>query len=52
MRNSLISIRVIQIPFPTHREAEITYHALRVDPEPPRSSVKKELILKDKALHV
>ena len=38
-----ISLRDLRVPFPTAREAEIAYNSLRVDPEPKRSGVKKEL---------
>ena len=31
------------MPFPTAREAEIAYNSLRVDPEPKRSGVQKQL---------
>jgi len=33
----------IKVPFPENRLADIAYHVLRVDGEPKRSGVKKEL---------
>lgn len=35
--------RSIRIPFPTEREAEIAYDVLRVDAEPKRSFITKQL---------
>lgn len=45
-------LRNVEIPFPTNRLAEISYHVLRVDSEPKRSGVQKELKLKDNVLLV
>jgi len=42
----------IDIPFPTPRLAEIAHEVLRVDAEPKRSGVKKELSFKENILHV
>jgi tRNA threonylcarbamoyladenosine modification (KEOPS) complex Pcc1 subunit len=42
----------IEIPFPTKRLAEIAYHVLRVDTEPKRSGVKKEISFDDNILKV
>lgn len=38
------------MPFPSPRLAEIAYHVLRVDPEPKRSGVTKELVVKNNTL--
>ncbi|XP_031625401.1 EKC/KEOPS complex subunit LAGE3 [Contarinia nasturtii] len=35
----------LKIPFPTRRQAEIAYDVLRIDPEPKRSAVTKQLKL-------
>lgn len=35
----------LRIPFPTRRQAEIAYDVLRIDPEPKRSLVTKQLQL-------
>lgn len=40
------------IPFPSEREAECAYHVLRVDQEPPRSGVKKNLTHNNNSLNV
>nr|XP_033325127.1 EKC/KEOPS complex subunit LAGE3 [Megalopta genalis] len=40
----------LSIPFPSPREAEIVYQVLRVDKEPSRGSVSKELTLNDNLL--
>ena len=37
----------LDVPFPTHRHAEIAYDALRVDPEPKRSGMNKTLQLSE-----
>lgn len=36
---------VLNIPFPSTRIAEIVYDVLRIDPEPKRGGVKKQLEL-------
>jgi len=33
----------IRIPFEDQKSAEIVWNSLRVDPEPPRSNMKKEM---------
>lgn len=47
--NSSVHVRVLRrslnIPFPTVRQAQIAYDVLRIDPEPTRSAVHKELRL-------
>lgn len=40
----------VEVPFPSARLAEIAYHVLRVDGEPKRSGVSKELIVKNNIL--
>ncbi|XP_018329404.1 uncharacterized protein LOC108739831 isoform X2 [Agrilus planipennis] len=40
----------IKVPFPTKRVAQIVYDVLRVDKEPRRSQVNKELSVKDRIL--
>ncbi|XP_033325127.2 EKC/KEOPS complex subunit LAGE3 [Megalopta genalis] len=40
----------LSIPFPSPREAEIVYQVLRVDKEPSRGSVSKELTLNNNLL--
>lgn len=35
----------VKIPFPTERHAQIAYDVLRIDPEPNRSAVSKQLQL-------
>jgi len=42
----------LSVPFQSAREAEIAYHALRVDAEPARSSVTKRLAVSDASLNV
>ncbi|XP_076618424.1 phosphatidylinositol glycan anchor biosynthesis class P [Colletes latitarsis] len=42
----------LSIPFPSAREAEIAYQVLRVDKEPSRSSVSKNLTLDNNILQV
>ncbi|XP_043260067.1 EKC/KEOPS complex subunit LAGE3 [Colletes gigas] len=42
----------LSIPFPSAREAEIAYQVLRVDKEPSRSSVSKNLTLDNDILQV
>ncbi|XP_012280955.1 uncharacterized protein LOC105700013 isoform X2 [Orussus abietinus] len=42
----------VTIPFPTAREAEIAFEALKVDPEPKRSGVTKNLSLHGNLLKV
>lgn len=46
----LIITRNIEVPFPSARLAEVAYHVLRVDGEPKRSGVTKQLALKDNVL--
>lgn len=41
---------LIQIPFASEEEAEIAYHVLRVEKEPKRSHVEKELSVEGKVL--
>lgn len=36
---------VVNIPFPSKREAQIAYDVLRIDSEPKRSRVEKRLLL-------
>lgn len=40
------------MPFPTSREADIAYQVLRVDAEPKRSEVKKDLVLESNVLTI
>ncbi|XP_078050830.1 EKC/KEOPS complex subunit LAGE3-like [Augochlora pura] len=40
----------LSIPFPSPREAEIVYQVLKVDKEPSRGSVSKELTLNNNIL--
>lgn len=40
----------MKIPFPTERQAQIAYDVLRIDPEPPRSAVTKQLQLESNQL--
>lgn len=40
------------IPFPTPREAEVAYQVLRVDEEPSRSSISKNITLDNNLLKV
>lgn len=40
----------VKIPFPTERHAQIAYDVLRIDPEPPRSAVTKQLQLNSNQL--
>ncbi|XP_053970983.1 uncharacterized protein LOC128888664 [Hylaeus anthracinus] len=42
----------LSIPFPSAREAEIIYQVLRVDKEPSRSGVSKDLTLNNNILQV
>lgn len=35
----------LNIPFPTARHAQIAYDVLRIDPEPARNAVRKQLRL-------
>ena len=43
----------LDVPFPTARHAGIAYDALRVDPEPKRSGMKKTLEVREgNVLHV
>ncbi|XP_015432219.1 PREDICTED: uncharacterized protein LOC107188440 [Dufourea novaeangliae] len=42
----------LSIPFPSAREAEIVYQVLRVDKEPSKGSVSKELTLDNNLLQV
>ncbi|XP_031827408.1 EKC/KEOPS complex subunit LAGE3 [Nomia melanderi] len=42
----------LSIPFPSLREAEIAYQVLRVDKEPSRGSVSKELTLDNNLLQL
>ncbi|XP_032674180.1 EKC/KEOPS complex subunit LAGE3 [Odontomachus brunneus] len=42
----------LSVPFPTVREAEVAYQVLRVDKEPPRGGVTKELVLNNNILEV
>ncbi|XP_076164192.1 EKC/KEOPS complex subunit LAGE3-like [Ptiloglossa arizonensis] len=42
----------LSIPFPSAREAEIAYQVLKVDEEPPRSGVSKDLTLDNNILQV
>ncbi|XP_076642688.1 EKC/KEOPS complex subunit LAGE3-like isoform X1 [Halictus rubicundus] len=42
----------LSIPFPSRREAEIVYQVLRVDKEPSRGSVSKDLTLDNNLLKV
>lgn len=42
----------LSIPFPSNREAEIAYEVLRVDKEPSRGSVTKNLTLDNNLLRV
>lgn len=44
--------RTLRIPFETAQHAEIAYRVLRVDQEPRRNFVKKEIRLKDDILEV
>ncbi|CAH0557434.1 unnamed protein product [Brassicogethes aeneus] len=37
----------IEVPFPNNQQAQIVYDVLRVDREPSRSGVEKELKVKD-----
>ncbi|CAK9816287.1 EKC/KEOPS complex subunit LAGE3 [Anthophora quadrimaculata] len=49
---TLILYRNLSIPFPSAREAEIVYQVLRVDKEPSRGSVTKNLTLDNNLLQV
>lgn len=40
----------LEVPFRTRRHAEIVCNSLRVDPEPRRSGLEKELSVKDNSL--
>ena len=42
----------LRVPFGHEREAEVAYNTLRVDPEPPRSGVKKHLTVDKNVLIV
>ena len=42
----------LSVPFQTDREAEIAFHALRVDAEPARSKVTKKLSVNGNCLQV
>lgn len=42
---SVYYISDVKIPFPTERHAQIAYDVLRIDPEPNRSAVSKQLQL-------
>ncbi|XP_018344688.1 PREDICTED: uncharacterized protein LOC108750019 [Trachymyrmex septentrionalis] len=42
----------LSVPFPSAREAEVVYQVLRVDEEPPRSEVTKNLTLNNNILEV
>lgn len=42
----------LEIPFKTARIAKVAYDVLRVDVEPKRGSIKKEIKLKDRILHI
>lgn len=44
--------REIKVPFETNRAAEIAYNVLRIDSEPKRSAVTKQITLKDSNLFV
>lgn len=40
----------VEIPFPSKRAAEIAYDVLRVDPEPKRNGVRKNLEINENIL--
>ncbi|XP_017875330.1 EKC/KEOPS complex subunit LAGE3 [Ceratina calcarata] len=42
----------LSIPFPSKREAEIAYEVLRVDKEPSRGSVIKNLTVDNNLVHI
>ncbi|XP_018405070.1 PREDICTED: uncharacterized protein LOC108781565 [Cyphomyrmex costatus] len=42
----------LSVPFPSAREAEVVYQVLRVDKEPPRSRITKNLTLNNNILEV
>lgn len=42
----------IEIPFPTNRSAQIAYDVLRIDPEPKKGGVKKNLEINENILKV
>jgi len=44
--------REMSVPFPSAREAEVAYQVLRVDKEPSRSGVTKNLTLNNNILEV
>lgn len=44
--------RLIKIPFPTNRHAEIAYDVLRLDAEPKRNFVTKTLLVENNLLVV
>ncbi|OAD61897.1 L antigen family member 3 [Eufriesea mexicana] len=50
--NSQEITRNLSIPFPSSREAEIVYQVLRVDKEPSRGSITKNLTLDNNLLKV
>lgn len=45
-------VRELSIPFPSKRIAEIVYDVLRVDPEPRRAQVLKEITVEEECLKV
>ena len=47
-----MDVVVLDIPFSNDRDAEIAYNSLSVDPEPKRSGLLKEFVLKGNVLHV
>lgn len=49
--NGLITSN-LRVPFTTAREAEIAYNTLRVDKEPKRSSITREMRTEDNCLVV
>ncbi|XP_017776879.1 PREDICTED: uncharacterized protein LOC108562893 [Nicrophorus vespilloides] len=51
MANDSINVK-LEIPFPTNRLAQIVYDVLKVDQEPKRSGVKKELSVSENILKV
>ncbi|KAJ8046835.1 EKC/KEOPS complex subunit LAGE3 [Holothuria leucospilota] len=50
--NFVTSLSEMKIPFPSDREAEIAYNSLRVDKEPRKSQITKELNLDGNVLLV
>lgn len=49
--DELIKVNV-DIPFPSNRAAEIAYDVLRIDPEPKRGGVRKNLEVNENILKV